>query len=93
MVRFEVGKWYKGQKNNYYFKFLHLERGGEFNKIFYTERIYSNKYEKVEINNFDYITNNDFEVYALNNPVTIEELQRLLPKNHPDLLTKIYEVW
>lgn len=94
MVDFEVGKWYKGTNNNYYFKFLSktFVKGisSNYNNIKYTERCYNGKYEITSCS----ISNNDYEKCALNNPVTFEELQKILPEGHPDLqLNLTYELW
>jgi hypothetical protein len=87
---FEIGKWYKGQSDDYYIKFSHLENEGDYNYIRYTERCYQKRYRKEEGS----WANNEFEIYALANPVTLEELQKFLPKGHPDLqLNNVIEVW
>jgi hypothetical protein len=91
MVEFIKGKWYKGQSNDYYIKFSHLENyASGYNYICYTERCYQKRYKKEEGS----WANTEFEIYALNNPVTLEELQKFLPKGHPDLqLNNVIELW
>ena len=91
---FEIGKWYKGQSNDYYIKFSHLEDSGTYNSIYYTERCYQKRYMKQKNSWANSWTNNEFEIYALNHPVTLEELQKFLPKGHPDLqLNNVIELW
>jgi hypothetical protein len=83
-VSFEKGKWYKGEANNYYIKFDRIEKDDGFNNIYYTERIYSKEYKKIS----DCWANNDFESYALHNPVDLSEIQEFLPDNHEDKIVK-----
>ena len=78
--KFEVGKWYKGQENNYYIKFSNVIKNGSYNFIYYSEKIYSKEY-KLENG---YWANNEFEKYALENPVDINEIQQYLPESHVD---------
>jgi hypothetical protein len=88
--KFEIGKWYKGESNDYYIKYSHLKNVGNYNCIYYTERCYQKRYKKEEGN----WANTEFEIYALANPVTLEELQNFLPKGHPDLqLNNVIELW
>ena len=94
MVNFEVGKWYKGTRNDDYFKFLSKTfvkgTSSDYNRICYTERCFGGKYEITSQS----ISNNNFEKCALSNPVTQEELQKILPEGHPDLqLNLTYELW
>jgi hypothetical protein len=90
MVEFIKGKWYKGKSNDYYIKFSHLENVGRYNNVYYTERCYQKIYKKEK----DRWANTEFEIYALANPVTLEELQKFLPKRHPDLqLNTVIELW
>ena len=85
------GNWYKGQKDNYYIKFSHYKQSGEYKMMYYTESFsLLQGWEKEK----DYWCNNDLEKFALNNPVTIEELHEILPKDHPDLNKNIqYEIY
>jgi hypothetical protein len=83
-VSFKKGKWYKGEANNYYIKFDRIEKDDGFNNIYYTERIYSKEYKKIS----DCWANNDFESYALHNPVDLSEIQEFLPDNHEDKIVK-----
>jgi hypothetical protein len=83
-VIFKKGKWYKGEANNYYIKFDRIEKYDGFNKIYYTERIYSKEYKKIS----DCWANNDLEYYALHNPVDLSEIQEFLPDNHEDKIVK-----
>lgn len=91
MVNFEKGKWYKGEKNDFYIKFSHLETKEGYNAIYCLEDFRGNVYSK----KLRYCwANSEFERFALNNPVTIEELRKFLPEGHPDLqLNNIYELW
>jgi hypothetical protein len=88
--KFIKGKWYKGEKNDYYIKFSHLEDQTYYNRIYASEYINRGVYKKEPTK----WANTEFEIYALKNPVTIEELRLFLPKNHPDLqLNNIIELW
>jgi len=90
MVKFIKGKWYKGESNDYYIKFSHLKNVGNYNHVYHTERCYQKEYIKEK----DFWANTSFEIHALNNPVTLEELQKFLPKGHPDLqLNTVIELW
>jgi hypothetical protein len=90
-MEFEVNKWYKGEKDNKYIKFSHFEQYTGYKRIYFTER-YDISSGWVKVN--DYWANNQLEKFALNNPVTIEELHRILPKDHPDLNKNIqYEIY
>jgi hypothetical protein len=90
-MEFIKDKWYKGEKNNYYIKFSHMEIKNGYNKIYYNESYYTNRgWESKQ----DYWAHTQLEKFALNNPVTIEELRKILPKDHPDLNKEInYEIY
>lgn len=80
--KFEVGKWYKGEVDNYYIKFSDITKEKKYNKIWYTEKISNGKHIIAK----DYWSNNEFEEFALENPVSLEEIQKYLPAGHPDLI-------
>lgn len=84
---FIIGKWYKGEGGNYYIKFKSLESLTLNNRIYYSERIYDEEYQKIN----DYWANDDFERYALSNPVDLSEIQQYLPPDHPDKQIKTME--
>ena len=77
-VKFEVGNWYKIRENEF-IKFSRIENYIDYNKIYYSEII-----NKTFIKKNDYIASKSLEKYALNNPVSIEEIQQYLPEGHPD---------
>jgi hypothetical protein len=88
---FIINNWYKGTKNSKYIKFSHYEQCDGYKRIYFSERYDSNVGWK-KIN--DFWASNDLEKFALNNPVTMEELQRILPKDHPDSnQTNNYEIY
>lgn len=88
--KFIDGKWYKGEINDFYFKYLQLESLENYNRIHYSERIFKARekgnhlgwkgFEKIN----SYISNTQMENFALNNPVSLSEIQEFLPKGHPD---------
>lgn len=82
-VQFEVGKWYKGGKDNYYIKFFGFEKCSNYNRIWFSETIV----DSVFSNNKDYWANINFEKFALANPVDLSEIQQYLPDGHPDKFT------
>jgi hypothetical protein len=90
--QFIKGKWYRGgwSKNasqDYFMKFDYKEKNG---KLYYTERVHGGKYSKGRGSWW----NSDFEEFALNNEVNMEDIRPFLPPNHPDLIgNKIYELW
>jgi hypothetical protein len=68
-----------------------METKGGHNKIYYNEAYYISSGWKSKQ---DYWANSQFEKFALKNPVTIEELRKILPKDHPDLNKEInYEIY
>jgi hypothetical protein len=83
------GQWYKRTDvilENYlkYIKPIKLDlQNNEFKYIY---SIYETK---------GYLNNNKIKICTANNfiPIDISEIAHLLPKNHSDLLNKIYELW
>jgi hypothetical protein len=92
--QFISGKWYKGQPQNRYIKFSHIEAKGSYNRVFYTECAYTDSLDGVKYSNgIDWWANTQFEEYALDHPVSREELIGLLPEGHPDLINEIYSIY
>ncbi|HPQ80055.1 MAG TPA: hypothetical protein PLG47_06345, partial [Candidatus Dojkabacteria bacterium] len=82
--KFEKGKWYKGKIDDHYIKFNYIENCKDYNRLFYTERIYEGKFERCE----ESWANTEFEKFALSNSVSLEEIQQYLPDGHPDKISK-----
>lgn len=87
MNEFIKGKWYKGTVDDYYIKYLDIKVNisNNYSCIYYTETIEHGKHE----NKISYWANNEFELFALNNPVNISEIQEYLPDDHDDKINKI----
>jgi hypothetical protein len=80
------GKWYKITTFKDYCLYFKI---GEINKTsvyFYNRDYISNE----KFNKADCIDIKDIKHYNL---INISEIAHLLPKNHPDLQNKIYELW
>lgn len=86
MEKLIKGKWYKFLSNNqvWYMKFNKLGYKGYIESIEYIHP-HSNKIFKEgmfsELGRYNFIL------------INISEIAHLLPKNHPDLQNKIYELW
>jgi len=90
MKEFIKGKWYRGCEDSNYIKFSHLEDGGSYNRVYYTEMYDHDEYSVVN----NHWANTDMENYALKHPATYEELLKILPEGHPDLIqTQQYEIY
>ena len=83
------GQWYKGEANNHYIKFSHIESKGHYNRVYYTESIYDHQH----FFGVDWWANDHFERYALDNPVSRDELIAILPQNHPDGQSQEYQIY
>lgn len=83
---FVKGQWYKGDYDRY-MKFSHLENRGDYNVLYYTERIYNGKYKLFN----DYWANSSMEKHALEYPLekVIDEIQSFLPEGHEDKVVKV----
>jgi len=76
MTKFIKGNWYQKGKVNGYFKFSHIVKELGYNEIWYTEVYHS------DCGHFfkdDFIANNSMELYALNNPVSYEQIMKMDP--------------
>ncbi len=82
-------KWYKRTdiifKN--YLKYIKpIKLDSQNDQFEYIDSIYETQ---------EYLNNNKIKTCTAHNfiPINISEIAHLLPKNHPDLLNKIYELW
>ncbi len=79
------GKWYSRQhysKDFIKFKYLEIVNGlnTKYNRVHYSELIEYGKHSYTS----NYWSNDEMEKYALENPVTLEEIQQYLPNSHVD---------
>ena len=85
---FEYGKWYRSLSDpNSFIKFSLKEEVYNFNNEHIYNRIH---YSENITKGFHHYTsghwaNEDYELHALNNPVTIDEIIPFLPFNHQDI--------
>lgn len=94
MIKFIEGNWYKGSENNYYIKFSHIDERNGYNRIYYTEKCNTNSGSMKHTVINDYWASVPLENFALNNPVTLDELKKILPSDHPDLnKSMFYEIY
>lgn len=86
-VKFEKGKWYKGEPNDYYFKAAGGVEKSEswYNLVPVTEEIISGIHEVVS----RYWSNDKYEKFALENPFDLSEIQQYLPEGHPDKINTL----
>ncbi len=91
---FIPGQWYKGQSNSRYIKFSRLQPQGGYNRVYYTEFINTDPFGNITHSaRSDWWANTELEEYALDHPVSQEELLKILPEGHPDRVTQEYPIY
>jgi hypothetical protein len=82
MEKLIKGKWYQSLKSNKYYKHNYNKNGENYCSEYINE-------------NNVYRCQSDYNTLSINEIrlINISEIAHFLPKNHPDLQNKIYEVW